>query len=165
MYGFGRHADTLPPTYPRNYFIVSCSRSRSYVFSRLLNFSKCLYVLLLARIISETIIKIGILLFYWRLFPSKYIRSSVWLVGTFFLVCFVTGFIGFVLQCVPVKGFWNPSIHATCVHEIQFFDAIASLGLIGDIILLVQPLPVIVRLKVSAQTRLGLALVFLNGGV
>ena len=135
------------------------------MFLMLLNFSECLYVLLLAWIISETIIKLGILLFYWRLFPGKYFRLSVWLVGSFFLVCFVTGFIGFVLQCVPIKGFWNPTIHATCLHEIQFFDATASLGLIGDIILLVQPLPVIVRLKASAQTRLGLALVFLTGGV
>ena len=115
--------------------------------------------------ISETVIKFGILLFYWRVFPGKYFRWSVWLIGIFFLGCFIAGFIGFVLQCVPVKGFWDPAIHATCVNEMRFFDATASLGLIGDIILLVQPLPVIVRLKASAQTRMGLVLVFLTGGL
>lgn len=51
------------------------------------------------------------------------------------------------------------------MNAAQFFYATASLDLIGDIILLIQPLPMIVGLKVSTQTRFGLCLVFLTGGV
>lgn len=81
------------------------------------------------------------------------------------MMCFIAGFIGFVLQCIPVRGFWEPKIQPTCLKEQEFFNATAALGLIGDVILLIQPLPIIWRLKASRQTRLGLCFVFLTGGV
>ncbi len=127
--------------------------------------SQCLYALLLGWIISETIIKFGILLFYWRVFRGRYFRWSVWVVGTFFVACFMAGFFGFILQCVPVNGFWDRSEHAMCLKESPFFHATAALDLFGDIILFIQPLPIILRLKASRETRLGLCVVFLTGGL
>ena len=126
---------------------------------------QCLFTLLLAWMISSTLLKFGILLFYWRLFPNKHFRWSIYAVAVFVSVCFVAGFVGFTLQCTPVRGFWRPLIPHTCVDQYKLYIATATLGLIGDVILLIQPIPVVWRLNTTRQRRIGLCIVFLLGGL
>jgi hypothetical protein len=115
--------------------------------------------------VSSTLIKIGILLFYWRLFPNRHFRWSIWAVGVFFIACFIAGFVGFVLQCFPVDGFWMPTATSHCINRNELYLATATLGLIGDVIVLIQPIPIVWRLKVDRGRRIGIILVFLLGGL
>ncbi|KAL6720047.1 hypothetical protein ACLMJK_001968 [Lecanora helva] len=67
--------------------------------------------------------------------------------------------------CVPIRGYWDRRIHARCVDEPKLFYAFAVLSLITDNIVLLQPVPMIVKLQRSWQSRLGLCLVFMTGGL
>ena len=66
-----------------------------------------LYSYLLVQTLAVTVIKASILLFYYRLFPTKRFRSAVYWVSGTVAVSFIFAFFGFAFECTPVKTFWG----------------------------------------------------------
>ena len=110
-------------------------------------------------------IKVGILLFYYRLFPNKTSRKIIYGAGTFVVLCFVSTFFGFLFQCLPIRSFWQHQIEHRCFNQNPFYLAVASLSLVSDIFILVMPMPMVWALNLSRQRKMGLSLIFLLGGL
>ena len=68
-----------------------------------------------------------------------------------------------ILLCIPLKAFWNRTIHGKCINSSLFFILANVPHIISDICIMVIPLPVLLKLQMSWSKRLATALIFLTG--
>jgi hypothetical protein len=111
-------------------------------------------------------VKVGILLFYWRVFSTPTFRK--WVIAAFALSTgiFLGNFFSFMLQCLPVKRFWIPDLEGgECFNQDLFYEASAIINVIGDVIVLLLPLPVVWSLNTSGRKKWALSFLFLLGAL
>ncbi|CAM1508581.1 Fc.00g054290.m01.CDS01 [Cosmosporella sp. VM-42] len=108
--------------------------------------------------------KLSLVLFYRRLSPQIWWKCCVHGV-TFFVVGYnVVIFFVIIFACHPFKRHWE--IGATeggCINETALYVATAVLGIVSDLVLLLMPIPMIVRLQMPSRQKLGLILLFSIG--
>lgn len=160
-YGLGRHASTLSPedlvVYQRVRKSILC------IFSSADNV-KAFFVSLFLYITTLAVVKLVFLLQYYRIMSVSNMRVvyiamivlvAVWGIGqgTFALVA-----------CVPLEGFWNPSVHAKCVPNAHIAWYISALfNIVTDIIIMILPLPVIRKLNLPGSQKAFLVGIFSVG--
>lgn len=109
-------------------------------------------------------VKVGILMFYWRVFHTKSFRVSALAVGGFSFAIFVTNLFTFVFQCTPIESFWLGKTD-DCITQVAFYLASAIINVVGDIAVLALPLPVVWRLHTSRSKKWSLSFLFLLGAL
>ncbi|KAL7623494.1 hypothetical protein AAE478_007176 [Parahypoxylon ruwenzoriense] len=127
-----------------------------------ITFMKNLYISVLFWLIGVFGVKVGILLFYWRVFHTKVFRLSVLAVGGFSLGIFISNFFVYAFQCTPIDSFWK-SKSEDCIEQFPFYLASAIINVVGDITVLALPLPVVWKLHTSRRRKWSLSFVFLLG--
>lgn len=70
-----------------------------------------------------------------------------------------------IWQCVPIAGFWDKSIEATCIDSSVFWTAYAVGNILTDAMVIVLPIPQVLRLQLRLREKVMLCGVFLLGGV
>lgn len=112
-------------------------------------------------------VKISIVIFIKRLFGSirAYVVISNCLAGfiaTWALAALLTN----IFQCTPVQYYYNKDLEGHCMSgQVQFFQAMGSIALIEDVIILCLPIPVFWRLQINSRQKIALTLVFSLGGL
>ena len=66
-------------------------------------------------------------------------------------------------MCRPFALNWNPSLKGHCGNRIPAYIAIAATDILGDIMLLSLPMPMIWKLRISTANKIGLSVVFALG--
>jgi hypothetical protein len=123
------------------------------------------YVYFQIESLAVTLIKCGILLFYWRVFPSQNFRIAVYIVAALAISSYLSIAFGFAFQCTPVRAFWNHAVRHTCINQ-HVFDLIVSVELlISDIVIYILPMHTVWGLKMTRKKKIELTFVFLIGGV
>ncbi|XDG04634.1 hypothetical protein ABKA04_004249 [Annulohypoxylon sp. FPYF3050] len=125
-------------------------------------FMKNLYLYEIFWSIGVFSVKVGILMFYWRVFHTRAFRISAVAVGTFSLSIFLVNFFTFVFQCTPIESFWLGELE-NCIDRNAFYLASAIINVAGDIAVLTLPLPVVWRLHTSRSKKWSLSFLFLLG--
>ncbi|KAI2466651.1 hypothetical protein F4781DRAFT_404983 [Annulohypoxylon bovei var. microspora] len=125
-------------------------------------FMKNLYLYEIFWSIGVFSVKVGILMFYWRVFHTKAFRVSAIAVGSFSLMIFLVNFFTFVFQCTPIESFWYGNLE-DCIDRNAFYLASAIINVAGDIAVLTLPLPVVWRLHTSRSKKWSLSFLFLLG--
>lgn len=114
-------------------------------------------------IIAITLIKVSILLFYLRIFPSK----SFWVIDSIVMASVIAfGFaisLVVVFQCKPVSGAWDRLIHSKCVNINALAYATGSISITQDVVILILPIPQLVSLKMNIRKKLNLLFMFSLG--
>ncbi|KAI1306329.1 hypothetical protein F5Y03DRAFT_139254 [Xylaria venustula] len=145
VYGSGIHQSDLPP-------------ATVVIFIRLL----WVYMLIWATGVFS--VKIGILLFYWRVFQrTASFRMGAMIVTFISSGIFLSNFFTFTFQCFPVQKFWLPDTKGTCINQNAFYLSSAIINVFGDIAVLSLPLPIIWRLHASRSRKWSLSFLFLLG--
>ncbi|KAI1359547.1 hypothetical protein F5Y08DRAFT_349612 [Xylaria arbuscula] len=145
MYGSGVHQADLPP-------------ATVVIFIRLL----WVYMLIWATGVFS--VKIGILLFYWRVFQrTASFRMGAMIVTFISTGIFLSNFFTFTFQCYPVQKFWLPDTKGSCIDQNAFYLASAIINVFGDIAVLSLPLPIIWGLHASRGRKWSLSFLFLLG--
>ncbi|KAK5629599.1 hypothetical protein RRF57_005314 [Xylaria bambusicola] len=145
VYGSGVHQADLPP-------------ATVVIFIRLL----WVYMLIWATGVFS--VKIGILLFYWRVFQrTASFRLGAMVVTFISTGIFLSNFFTFTFQCYPVQKFWLPDTMGSCINQNAFYLASAIINVFGDIAVLSLPLPIIWRLQASRGRKWSLSFLFLLG--
>ncbi|CRK21462.1 hypothetical protein BN1723_012405 [Verticillium longisporum] len=128
---------------------------------KLLYIAQTLYMLCLA------LPKIAILTFFLRIFPSQGFRRATYLViGLIGLSTTITTFLQ-IFQCTPIRFNWEGwkgqfgQHHCMNLNALAF--ACAGLSILQDLIVLVLPLPQLLRLNVSRRTKAGVIFMFSLG--
>ncbi|KAK8066913.1 hypothetical protein PG997_013660 [Apiospora hydei] len=116
------------------------------------SFKMNLYVYMILWSFGVFAVKVGILLFYWRVFTIQYFRRSVLAVGVLSTAILLVNFFTFTFQCWPIARFWDESIaEGGCIAQTEFYLASAIINVVGDVVVLVLPLPVVWSLHVAEQ--------------
>ncbi|KAI0842427.1 hypothetical protein F5Y06DRAFT_257600 [Hypoxylon sp. FL0890] len=126
------------------------------------NFMKNLYLYEVFWSIGVFGVKVGILMFYWRVFHTRTFRVSAVAVGCFSLSIFLINFFTFIFQCTPIESFWTGNLE-DCIDRNAFYLASAIINVAGDIAVLTLPLPVVWRLHTSRSKKWSLSFLFLLG--
>ncbi|KAJ2990366.1 hypothetical protein NUW58_g2991 [Xylaria curta] len=129
-----------------------------------ITFAKLLWVYMLIWAVGVFSVKIGILLFYWRVFQKTASFRLAAIIVTFISTgIFLSNFFSFTFQCLPVQKFWHPKVDGRCIDQNAFYLISAIINVFGDIAVLSLPLPVIWRLHTSRGRKWSLSFLFLLG--
>ncbi|KAH6696784.1 CFEM domain-containing protein [Plectosphaerella plurivora] len=111
--------------------------------------------------------KISLLCFFLRVFPNRVFRWATF--ATIALVSVSTTVLVFlqIFQCVPVRYIWerikgNFGPHS-CLDINKLAYTAAAFSITEDVIILLLPLPSLIRLNVNLRTKIGIILMFSLG--
>ncbi len=165
-YGLGRHAVVVgwhninhylkvregPTELVGGYSIVAHHQQAVFAY-------ELLYFLCLAAV------KISILEFYRRMFPTFPARVAIYSVLAFVIALIVASVALVIFQCSPVSYFWNRTSQGRCIGQIDAIIGISIPNIISDFAILVLPMPIIWHLRIPKVHKVALTGVFLLGGL
>jgi hypothetical protein len=120
---------------------------------------------------SLACVKISLLLFLQRIFPTKVMRRVVRGLLIFVLCFGVTNVFLFAFQCdTPEYYFTKIKGGATtnggvCLAPQVVYYPMAAINILTDLVIWLLPVPMIVKARLSRKEKWGLLWVFLIGGV
>ncbi|KAH7109827.1 hypothetical protein B0J11DRAFT_233625 [Dendryphion nanum] len=117
---------------------------------------QCLYAT------SLCLIKVSICLFYNRIFAFRNFQITSW-VAIALVICWAIGAILYAfLSCRPFHYTWDPTmIGGSCVkNKVIPYVIIGALDVVIDIFILVLPLPLLCRLRISMTDKVALIGIF-----
>lgn len=119
---------------------------------------------------NAVLTKSSLLLFYRRIFGI--VKSFRWALGiSWFLIIgyFVSCVIASIAGCSPVSYLWDqfkdPNAQGSCFNEIAFFRWNGIANMLLDILMLVLPLPMVWRMRMSRRQKVLLTGIFCMGGL
>ncbi|KAM0794296.1 hypothetical protein BDR22DRAFT_792637, partial [Usnea florida] len=112
---------------------------------------------------SITAIKISILLFYQRVFPTRRFKLATRTLGGLVVAWWITVVTIQIFSCHPVNGYWDISIPSQCLKGAEFYISVAVANILIDIVMLCLPLRMVWRLQTSTMQKLALSMTFLTG--
>ncbi|KAL4886330.1 hypothetical protein BJY04DRAFT_213857 [Aspergillus karnatakaensis] len=108
--------------------------------------------------------KASILMQYFRVFPSRRMRHTCWvmlgLLATYGSWAVLSGF----LNCIPVARFWDPTIKGSCLSSKGLWFSNASMHITTDLAILIIPIPALAALELPMKQRVALISIFALGG-
>ncbi|OCK85403.1 hypothetical protein K432DRAFT_318302 [Lepidopterella palustris CBS 459.81] len=140
--GFGHHIATLlPATIER---CLKLSLASQFLYAVALGLVKCSICLMLARI------------FFIRPFVIA-ARAAMVLAACWAVMTFMIG----LLICRPLRMNWDPTTPGgKCGNENAAFAAVGVVDLITDTVILVLPIPMVLRLQIPQANKIGLICIF-----
>lgn len=112
--------------------------------------------------------KASLLLMYTRIFSvSTNFRAQVWVLGAAVAAFWATGTIGTIFNCWPIYWSWLNSLSPVehCINYNIFWLVTGILEEVLDICILALPVRHIMKLQLSLQKKVGVASIFLLGGL
>ncbi|TDZ24231.1 hypothetical protein Cob_v003248 [Colletotrichum orbiculare MAFF 240422] len=111
--------------------------------------------------------KISILLFYQRIFVSQILSFKISLILGYFLSVTYPIVIWATMgnACKPLPFYWNQFIGArgTCIDLNAFYLALGIINMLTDVIVLIIPIPQILKLQMSGRKKLAVCSIMLLG--
>ena len=108
------------------------------------------------------------LFFYIRTFYAsspRWWRVCLWSVFGLSICWFVAGLLDDIFRCWPIRGVWDPTMQppAKCQDTFKSFIALQSTNLINDVLIMLLPLPVLIKLQMSVKKKILVCAVFICG--
>ncbi|KAE8145951.1 integral membrane protein [Aspergillus avenaceus] len=108
--------------------------------------------------------KASILLQYFRVFPSAWMRRTNWVMLGILATYGSWAVFSAFLNCIPVSKFWNPELDGYCLSEKGLWFSNASMHIATDLAILVIPIPALSKLDLPKRQKVALITVFALGG-
>lgn len=111
--------------------------------------------------------KLSILFLYRRIFPSRTMHIMVWCLIGFMIVDGIAFLFPAIFLCNPPHKFWAEGKVApgTCINNVAYNRAIPPPNILTDLIMLIMPIPTVIKLKAPVARRVGVLITFLTGSV
>ncbi|KAF4504637.1 hypothetical protein G6O67_008064 [Ophiocordyceps sinensis] len=110
--------------------------------------------------------KIALLISYLRLLKGtdqkayrSLVRSAIVLIFLAHLGCTLS----LIFACTPVDKSWNPLLKGSCLPAGSSFTGYAIVTIVSDIVVALLPIPVLLKLNVRLEKKLGLIGIFMLG--
>lgn len=107
--------------------------------------------------------KLSILTLYYRVFANKRFRQVVIVLMVYVSLYTVATTVATILQCIPIKRAWDRTVPGTCVQPTAQWYSYAALNMAAEAIMFFLPMPMITRLHLPRQQKVGLFLIFAVG--
>lgn len=135
-------------------------------FDQITNFLRYFFIIELDYFIVLALLKLSLLLFYMRIFPSKTFRRLMWATIAFDISFGLSFTIGVLLQCNPISYFWevwDGQHQGVCFNINAFSFANAGISIALDVWMLALPLSQLPALKLHWKKKVGVGLMFVVG--
>lgn len=122
---------------------------------------KTIFILIISWPITQTAIKISILLFYLQLFVTKQFSIAAYI--TMFVVCLwcIQQVLAALLICKPISYNWNfHNETGICGNTMANCIAGQAINVATDLVILLLPMPTIWSLKIPTRSKLSLSFIF-----
>lgn len=110
--------------------------------------------------------KLAILALYLRVFTTRPYRISVYTIGAFVVLTWLSSLICNLLICRPFAAYWDHTIQGGHCGDIMAAHQYISVpNLVSDFMTLILPLPAIYKLHVELPAKIGLFITFTLGSL
>ncbi|KAK2059767.1 integral membrane protein [Colletotrichum caudatum] len=104
--------------------------------------------------------KASICAFYYRIFCYQWFRLAIRIFAVL-MVIHGTLFLFLVMfQCVPISAVWDRSIDGRCLNLTAISFSGASTAILEDVLLMIFPIPALIKLSMGPKKKIGLMLLF-----
>lgn len=112
---------------------------------------------------AQALAKLSYLLFYLRIFiNSGFVLAVQIMIGV--VLCWLSAIIlQAFLICRPFNANWDISIRGSCDNRPFVYTANGAVGLITDVVILLLPVPTVLKLQMPLSTKLGIIAIFAIG--
>lgn len=109
--------------------------------------------------------KVSMILFYLQLATERTYRIVCYLSIAYITLCSTSSLLVNLFGCAPISGAWdrrasNPSV---CITTSSFYFYSNITNVVTDVMLLVLPIPILLRLRLEWKVKLGLIAMFSMG--
>jgi hypothetical protein len=149
MNQIGRHFWTLTPTEVTNSFRFYYYNYASYFL--------CI-----------TLVKLALLLFYLRIFPSTQVRRLLWSSIIFTMLYGIAYILAGIFVCSPIEYFWlgwDGAHQGHCINWNALGYSNAALGILMDVWMLAIPLAPLRKLSLNFRTKVSVGIMFSLGAM
>ena len=116
--------------------------------------------------VTSTLSRCSIAALYLRLFPNKRSRQASILMLVYFSALGLSVMIANLFQCRPISVFWDLAAeNAKCFNIFLFFELTCISNIVGDVSMMLIPVPTVWKLQTSTSRKVGIAIVFLSGSM
>lgn len=127
---------------------------------------QALYGFEFAYLFASPLMKLTVLAYYWRMFPSRSIKLGIWILSAVCGVWFVCVLFGNLLECVPISHFWDLAGPGYCrFSATMYYVVVAIPNMVIDLLTVLLPIWEIWHLKLSLWKRIGVCAIFFLGGM
>jgi hypothetical protein len=117
-------------------------------------------------VITISLIKVSILIFYLQVFPTRNFRNQCWTVLAFVVSSSFVFTVTTIFQCHPVSYVWNKNIHGgKCVNFNSVTWANGAVNILQDLLIIVLPISEVRKLQLGQKKKIGLYIMFGLGGL
>ena len=109
--------------------------------------------------------KVSILLFYFRIFPTRKFRRIVIVYLIVLFSYMIATFTPTAFLCSPVSYYWDKSIDGKCLNEELYIQLTGGGNMVIDVFILILPMPMVWKLQVSRPQKLVLSGIFALGAL
>ncbi|KAH7419389.1 hypothetical protein BKA64DRAFT_15732 [Cadophora sp. MPI-SDFR-AT-0126] len=133
------------------------------------NGRKFFYVVELFYIISITLTKLALLLFFLRIFPDHRLRQLIWICGLFVFLSNFSILMALGFQCMPLHAYWTNWMYKVppiqCINSYGALEAAAVFSIVQSVMILIVPIPTVWKLKLAWKKKANLMIMFSVGFV
>ncbi|KAL2813483.1 hypothetical protein BDW59DRAFT_176725 [Aspergillus cavernicola] len=109
-------------------------------------------------------LKVSVLLFYLRIFPSRGFQYAVWLLVFIAAGYNIASVLANVFSCDPVAKTWDVSITSgACMNRPVFYFVNAGLGIFTDFATVLVPVPWLQRLQMPMRQKIAVGCILAMG--
>ncbi|SPO06289.1 related to integral membrane protein [Cephalotrichum gorgonifer] len=117
-------------------------------------------------LLCGSLAKTSLLIFYLRLTPHKWFRFTVWSIIAVVSAYTIGITLALIFMCNPIPKAWDIYItEGHCLNRADLYFATAVSNIASDVVLFLLPLPILVRLQVPMQQKIGLFVIFTIGSM
>jgi hypothetical protein len=118
---------------------------------------RLLYITSVSFYLAGGLVKIAILAFYLRVFPSLLFKRVAWALVVFIVVWTIAFTLAYLFQCHPIDlawNQWNSQIRGKCINYTAFFASHSAIGLALELAIFLLPMPVLFKLQLHWKKKL-----------
>lgn len=108
--------------------------------------------------------KLAILMFYYALLSVvNFLKYAIYVVGAVIIAYSIALFFALIFACHPIQKNWDgPSMTTPgwCISRPGLYLALTTTNTFSDILIILLPIPTILRLHVPISQKLGIAALF-----
>jgi hypothetical protein len=110
-------------------------------------------------------IKTSIIIFYAKIFVVRFFRKLAWGIWIYTLLWTIEAFLASLFECTPISYFWDKNQQGHCVPNPLITIGLTNgvLSAVGDVFILMMPLPVLLTLQIDQRKKWVLAGIFTLG--
>ena len=127
------------------------------------NASQSFYALDIIWASSIPFVRLSILLLYNRAFRLRYLRISLYIIGTFSTFWALIVIIVYACQCRPIQYFWDRTLDGSCINTPLFLIIASATDVASSFVLLALPLRAIWKMKTIMAQKIILTGIFWLG--